>query len=316
MVLFLSAEDLSSLGLPTRDAVRAVSTALRQHALGKAQCPAPSAGLRPRPHCHVTCAHAHVGGGSSSEASGVRWSTRWSSPSVARGGLPASAGLVAIADPATGIPLALMDSARLAGLRALASVVLAASLLARPASASAAVFCERPDAARGLVDALVSALPALRAVSLAPAAPEQLAADLRSAYPAVAFSAGAAGPADVAVVVCSDAAVGLRAQALAEGATVIAVDADVGAVPADVVAACGRVFADDSALAVSLGPRERVLALGDAVAAAGGVPRGAGEKVLVALAGPAMLDVAVARAVYDHARIMGVGTQFSMYPRL
>jgi ornithine cyclodeaminase/alanine dehydrogenase-like protein (mu-crystallin family) len=121
------------------------------------------------------------------EAAGVKWVSGY--PSNIAKKLPYISGLLILNDPATGIPIAVMDCAWVTAMRTGASVGISAKYLARKGSNVAGILGCGVQA-RTSVMALVETLPELREIrcyDLFPASTQRFIADLSAMFPKLKF---------------------------------------------------------------------------------------------------------------------------------
>jgi ornithine cyclodeaminase/alanine dehydrogenase len=123
-LLYLSQEDVVSVGMTMEETIRAVEDALREHGLGEFENP-------PKPGVHPKNAFIHAMPGylPRKKAAGLKWISSFSSNNAL--GLPPVMGLFILNDVRTGQPLAVMDCRWLTAMRTGAASAVAAKLLAR-----------------------------------------------------------------------------------------------------------------------------------------------------------------------------------------
>ncbi len=124
-ILYLSSADIASLEIDISAIIRAVEEAFREKGLGRTEMP-PKPGLHPGEESFIHAMPAYV---PSLGMMGIKWISAY--PDNPAKGLPYIAGLMILNDPATGLPLAVLDSSRLTALRTAAASAVAARYLAR-----------------------------------------------------------------------------------------------------------------------------------------------------------------------------------------
>jgi len=249
-LLYLSRDDLESLGVTMREVIDAVERGCADKGRGEVVMP-PKLSLHGEgdAYSQVMAATLPRDGGL-----GAKWVTLF--PQNAARGLPVTNGLVVLSDPETGLPSAVMDAATITAWRTGASVGVAARYLARPdATRAGVVGCGVQ--ARAAVRALTAVLPELREVFCHDADPERAAGfgeDLGREFPELSFAYCAAPDAAVegaaVVVTAITMTAGVRpllgAGLLRHGALAVALDYDAAWSPA-AMAECDRFFCDDAA---------------------------------------------------------------------
>ena len=180
-LLYLSRDDLESLGVTMLEVVDAVDAGCAAKGRGEVVMP-PKLSLHGEGDAYSQVMAATLPGDG---GLGAKWVTLF--PQNAARGLPITNGLVVLSDPETGLPSAVMDAATITAWRTGASVGVAARYLARPDAARAGVLGCGVQA-RAAVRALAAVLPGLREVSChdaVPAAAEAFLAELRPELPDV-----------------------------------------------------------------------------------------------------------------------------------
>ena len=133
-LLYLSYQDISSLGIPLSDIIEVVEDAFRQKGQGMAEMP-PKPGIHPRPDSFIHAMPAYLKG---SDAAGLKWVSGY--PENPKRGLPYITGLFILNDPDTGLPIAVMDAMWITAYRTAAATAVAAKYLAREDSEVLAVL--------------------------------------------------------------------------------------------------------------------------------------------------------------------------------
>ncbi len=323
-LLYLSRDDLESLGVTLLEVVDAVDRGCAAKGRGEVVMP-PKLSLHGEGDAYSQVMAATLPGDG---GLGAKWVTLF--PQNAARGLPVTNGLVVLSDPVTGRPSAVMDAATITAWRTGASVGVAARYLARPEATRAGVVGCGVQA-RAAVRALAAVLPELREVACYDADPERsraFGADLGPELPGVVFGVCAvAGEAvDGAAVVVSaitmtaDVRPPLGPGLLRPGALAVALDYDAAWSPA-AMAECDRFFCDDvatvratQAAGVRLAgiPGEIAGDLGEL--AAGLVPGRAtpDERLFCLNLGMALEDVVTGELALRRARELGVGRELPL----
>ena len=156
-LLYLCRDDVAGLGLPMADVLAAVEESFRRKGRGEVELPAKiGVDAGGGAFAHAMPAFVPAAG-----ALGVKWVGAF--PGNPALGLPTVSGLIVLADPATGLPVAVMDCTLVTALRTGASAGVAARFLAREGAAVAAIVgCGVQG--RASLRALAAALPGLREV--------------------------------------------------------------------------------------------------------------------------------------------------------
>ena len=128
-LLYLSQEDVVATDVGMPEILEALETAFREHGEGRAEMP-PKPGIHPGDGDNFI--HAMPAYIPALESAGVKWVSGF--PGNQDLGLPYINGLLVLNDPATGMPLAVMDCVWITGARTGAATALSAKYLARPDS--------------------------------------------------------------------------------------------------------------------------------------------------------------------------------------
>jgi ornithine cyclodeaminase/alanine dehydrogenase len=323
-LLYLSRDDLESLGVTMLEVVDAVDRGCAAKGRGEVVMP-PKLSLHGEGDAYSQVMAATLAGDG---GLGAKWVTL--SPQNAARGLPITNGLVVLSDPGTGLPSAVMDAGAITAWRTGASVGVAARYLARRDVASAGVLGCGVQA-RAAVRALAAVLPDLRVVrchDAVPAAAARFAADLAVESPDMKFSACPA-PAEVvvgagvvvtAITMTADIRPPLDAGLLEPGALAVALDYD-AAWTLRAMAACDRFFCDDvatvratQAAGVRLAalPGEIAGDLGELAAGRVAGRKDAHERLFCLNLGMALEDVVTGELALRRARELGVGRELPL----
>lgn len=152
-LLYLSQEDVVSVGMTMEETIRAVEDALREHGLGEFENP-------PKPGVHPKNAFIHAMPGylPRKKAAGLKWISSFSSNNAL--GIPPVMGLFILNDVCTGQPLVVMDCRWLTAMRTGGASAVAAKLLARKDSRVVGIVGAGIQGRYNLI-ALAAALPTL-----------------------------------------------------------------------------------------------------------------------------------------------------------
>ncbi|MGD2120652.1 MAG: ornithine cyclodeaminase family protein [Gemmatimonadota bacterium] len=135
-LLYLSRQDVESLGIPMEEIIAAVEGALDEKGRGTAEMP-PKPGVHPLPDAFIHAMPAFL---SEMGAVGIKWVSGF--PQNLTKGLPYISGLFVLNNAKTGFPLSVMDCTWITGVRTGAASAVAAKHLARPdASTMGVVAC-------------------------------------------------------------------------------------------------------------------------------------------------------------------------------
>lgn len=323
-LLYLSRDDLESLGLSMLEVVEAVDSACAAKGRGEVVMP-PKLSLHGEgdAYSQVMAATLPAGGGL-----GAKWVTLFPQ-NVARG-LPITNGLVVLSDPETGLPAAVMDAGAITAWRTGASVGVAARYLARPDTVCAGVLGCGVQA-RAAVRALAAVLPELRTVrchdavaGVAGAFAAELGVELSGVgfteCPAPGDVARGAGVVVTAITMTAEIRPPLGPGPLESGALAVALDYD-AAWSAAAMAACDRFFCDDAATAratqaagVRLAgiPGEIAGDLGELAAGRVAGRRDASERLFCLNLGMALEDVVTGELALCRARELGIGWELPL----
>jgi ornithine cyclodeaminase/alanine dehydrogenase len=133
-VLYLSREDVESVGLPMAGVIDAVEAVFREKGEGNVEMP-PKPGIHPVADSFIHAMPAYVPG---MQAAGMKWVSGF--PSNLKRGLPYISGLLILNDPVTGIPTGIMDATWVTAKRTGAATAVAARYLAREDSKTVGIL--------------------------------------------------------------------------------------------------------------------------------------------------------------------------------
>ena len=133
-VLYLSRKDVESVKLPMSEIIEALEQMFVEKGHGRVEMP-PKPGIHPLPDAFVHAMPAYI---PAMKSAGIKWVSGY--PQNQARGIPYINGLMILNDPATGIPLAVMDCTWVTAMRTGAATAVAAKLLARPESSTLGVL--------------------------------------------------------------------------------------------------------------------------------------------------------------------------------
>ena len=133
-ILYLSREDIEKLDFRMADIVRIVEAAFKEKAMGNTEMP-PKPGIHPSGDAFIHAMPAYL---PNMSAAGIKWVGGY--PENYKLNLPYISGLIILNDPATGVPISVMDAAWITAKRTGAATGVAAKHLARPNSKIAGII--------------------------------------------------------------------------------------------------------------------------------------------------------------------------------
>ncbi|UCF21442.1 MAG: ornithine cyclodeaminase family protein, partial [Gemmatimonadota bacterium] len=133
-LLYLSREDVETVGLSMAEIIEALETMFLAKGKGEVEMP-PKPGIHPRKDSFIHAMPAYI---SSMGAAGIKWVSGY--PSNVERDLPYISGLLMLNDPDTGIPIAVMDATWITAMRTGAATAVAAKYLARSDSTTLGVL--------------------------------------------------------------------------------------------------------------------------------------------------------------------------------
>ena len=323
-LIYLSRKDVEDLDMTMKEVLAAVDNGFRLKGLGKTEMP-PKPGIHPRPNAFIHAMPAYV---QEVESAGLKWVGGY--PSNPDKGLPYITGLLVLNDPATGIPIAVMDCAWITAMRTGASVGVAAKYLARPDSRAAAILGCGVQARTSLM-ALVETLPQLKDVRCCdafPAATKRFMDEMGKRFPKLNFIF-CASPVDMmkgadvivtAIPIVAKPKPPLEAGMLKTGGLGISLDYD-SAWTSAAMKECDRFCSDDVGQLLSTkehgvyfsGIPQRIYAdLGELAA---GKKKGRikdCEKIFAMNMGIAVDDMVTAKVLYERAVKTGIGVRLPL----
>jgi ornithine cyclodeaminase/alanine dehydrogenase-like protein (mu-crystallin family) len=133
-LLYLSRADVEAAGLDMPTVIALLETAFLEKGEGRVEMP-PKPGIHPGPDAFIHAMPALI---PKMRAAGIKWVGGF--PENPRRGLPYISGLIILNDVETGLPTAIMDCTWITGYRTAGATAVAARLLARPDSETAAIL--------------------------------------------------------------------------------------------------------------------------------------------------------------------------------
>ena len=134
-LLYLSRDDVQSVGLAMADVIDALEIAFREKGNGLTEMP-PKPGIHPGGGDNFI--HAMPAYIPAMKSAGVKWVSGF--PENHKKGLPYITGLLILNDPETGLPISVMDCVWITAMRTGAATALSARYLARPESSTVGVL--------------------------------------------------------------------------------------------------------------------------------------------------------------------------------
>ena len=317
-ILWLSRRDVAAALPPLEERLACIAEALVWTAQGRVEMP-PKLGVHPPAGRHAHAMPALLPDG---RGLGIKWLGDF--PKNKALGLPTIPTLIALNDPGTGMPLAVMDGGVVTAARTAAMTAVSLGVCARPAAAVATVVGAGVEA-RSHLEALPHVLPSLGriwVVGREATAAERLCAEMAPhVAPALVPTANreeAVRDADVVVTVTTTTTTPLLEMAwLKPGVTAVVLDN--GGKETGILHAVDRILVDDRR---PFGEAEVLGRFPSGVppiaAEIGEVLQGcvpgrvnASERILILNLGIAACDIAMAVVIYERARARGLGTPLS-----
>lgn len=134
-MIYLSQEDVASIGLPMSEIIHALEIAFREKGEGRTEMP-PKPGIHPGGEDNFI--HAMPAYIPALKSAGIKWVSGFTDNF--KRGLPYVNGLLILNDVETGLPLAVMDCVWITAMRTGAATALSARFLARPESSTVGVL--------------------------------------------------------------------------------------------------------------------------------------------------------------------------------
>jgi ornithine cyclodeaminase/alanine dehydrogenase-like protein (mu-crystallin family) len=320
-ILYLSREDVSSIGLTMAEIVDIVHKVFFEKAHGRYEMP-PKPGIHPLPDAFIHAMPSYLPG---MDAAGMKWVSGY--PENQKKGLPYISGLLILNDPGTGIPVACMDCTWITAMRTGAATAVAAKYCARPDSEVVAIIACGVQG-RTNIEALSVVCPGIKTVKAYDIDGESQQRFIREMsekfpYTVVGVKTPREAVADADIIVTSGPILKhpspvIEASWLKEGAFISPVDFD-SLLTGEALLRADRFFTDDSAQLYYYQSQgyfkilpPSVQELHDVVA--GKIPgRGAGHEIVISMnLGISLLDMGTARTIYDKSMEMGRGVKLPL----
>lgn len=316
-MLFLGGADIDGLDIAPAGLIEALEKGFVSQAEGRAEIPTKPT-IHPRPDCFLRALPGYL---AEADVAGLKWVSAY--PVNSGAGLPLSAGLVILNDPATGLPLAVLEGNRITAWRTAGVSAVAARMLA-PEGAGTLAICGAGVQGRIHLEFLPLVLPSLRRIRIFDPHPRALAACLEShapLHPGLKLT-GAASPQEAvagAEVVVTAAPMPEKSLAILgiedifPGALLLPVDLD-SYFAASAFASCDRIFSDDMDQLFALKKQGRFRHLdhldGDYGQLLTGRKPGralADELIMAVSVGTALGDLIIADLLHRRAKALGRG---------
>lgn len=184
-VLFLSQDDVKSLGITMGEMIGAIEEGLKLKGQGKVELP-PKPGVHPRENCYIHAMPCWIGG--DVDMAGLKWVAGY--PSNLARGMPYNNGVFCLNDTSTGAITAIMDANWMTTWRTGAATGVAVKYLA-PAAETASVI-GLGTIGRINLRAIKTVLPAIRKIMIYDPIAKQMenyVADMSAAFPDIEFTA-------------------------------------------------------------------------------------------------------------------------------
>jgi len=323
-MIYLSRKHVEDLDMTMKEVLAAVDNGFRLEGLGKTEMP-PKPGIHPRPNAFIHAMPAYV---QEVESAGLKWVGGY--PSNPDKGLPYITGLLVLNDPATGIPIAVMDCAWITAMRTGASAGIAAKYLACPDSRTAGILGCGVQARTSLM-ALVETLPQLKEIrccDVFPAATKRFMDEMGWRFPKLQFIP-CAKPADImkdadvvfsAIALVTKPKPPLDAGMLKAGGLGVSLDYD-SAWTSAAMKECDKFCTDDVGQMLSIKkhgvyfsgiPKKIYADLGELAAGKKKGRTNDREKIFAMNMGIAVDDIVTAKVLYERAVKTGIGVRLPL----
>jgi len=323
-ILYLSRRDVESLGISMREVLEVVDHGFLLKGQGKTEMPA-KRGIHPRANAFIHAMPAYV---KEADIAGLKWVSGY--PTNMDKGLPYITGLLALNDPETGIPMAVMDCAWITAARTGASVGVSAKYLARKGSRVAAILGCGVQARMSL-RALAETLPELSRVQcydLYPEAARRFIEEMGLPYPKLNMVT-CSTPRDMienadvvvsAIPIVTEPKPPLHAGMLKQGGLAVSLDYD-SAWDSLAMKECDKFASDDveqllatkeEGIYFSGIPKSIYADLGELAAGLKPGRQNEREKIFSMNMGIAVDDMVTAKIVYERALQKGIGTRWPL----
>ena len=320
-ILYLSRAHVEQAGVSMAEIIDALEFMFREKAAGRVEMP-PKPGIHPRPDSFLHAMPAYV---ERQDAAGIKWVAAY--PGNPAHGLPYISGLIALNDPDTGLPLAVMDATWITAMRTGAASALAGKFLARPDAASVGIVACGVQG-RSHLEAFCTLFPVERVhaydidEAVMHAYAEEMGDSLGVEVRPVATVAEAVRGMDIVVTsgpILLDPDPAIPPGWLAPGAFASPVDFD-SYWQGDAFREADLLTTDDTAQFAyyqSKGGYFRDMPmpdaeLGDVIAGKAAGRRAESDRIIAVHLGLALEDMSTAKLVYERARAAGIGVQLEM----
>jgi ornithine cyclodeaminase/alanine dehydrogenase-like protein (mu-crystallin family) len=320
-ILYLSYEDVSSIGLSMKQVVETVEKVFFEKGHGRYEMP-PKPGIHPLPDAFIHAMPSYL---PKMQAAGIKWVSGF--PENQKKGLPYISGLLILNNPETGIPVSVMDCTWITAMRTGAATAVAAKYCARPDSEVVAIIACGVQGRTNL-EALSVVCPGIRLVKaydIDRQSQEHFIKDMREKFTfeitGVDSPRDAAVDADIIVTsgpILKHPSPVIEASWLKAGAFASPVDFD-SYWQGEALLKADRFFTDDFAQLYYYQSQgyfkvlpHSIMELHDVVT--GRIPGRTGhyERIISMNLGISLLDMGTARTIYDRAREIGRGTELSL----
>ena len=320
-ILYLSRAHVEQAGVSMAEIIDALEFMFREKAAGRVEMP-PKPGIHPRPDSFLHAMPAYV---ERQDAAGIKWVAAY--PGNPAHGLPYISGLIALNDPDTGLPLAVMDATWITAMRTGAASALAGKFLARPDAASVGIVACGVQG-RSHLEAFCTLFPVERVhaydidEAVMHAYAEEMGDSLGVEVRPVATVAEAVRGMDIVVTsgpILLDPDPAIPPGWLAPGAFASPVDFD-SYWQGDAFREADLLTTDDTAQFAYYQSKGGYFQdmpmpdaeLGDVIAGKTAGRRAESDRIIAVHLGLALEDMSTAKLVYERARAAGIGVQLEM----
>ncbi len=320
-ILYLSRAHVEQAGVSMAEIIDALEFMFREKAAGRVEMP-PKPGIHPRPDSFLHAMPAYV---ERQDAAGIKWVSAY--PGNPAHGLPYISGLIALNDPDTGLPLAVIDATWITAMRTGAASALAGKFLARPDAASVGIVACGVQG-RSHLEAFCTLFPVERVhaydidEAVMHAYAEEMGDSLGVEVRPVATVAEAVRGMDIVVTsgpILLDPDPAIPPGWLAPGAFASPVDFD-SYWQGDAFREADLLTTDDTAQFAYYQSKGGYFQdmpmpdaeLGDVIAGKAPGRRAESDRIIAVHLGLALEDMSTAKLVYERARAAGIGVQLEM----
>ena len=320
-ILYLSRADVEQVGISMAEIIDALEFMFREKAAGRVEMP-PKPGIHPGPDSFLHAMPAYV---ERQDAAGIKWVSAY--PDNPRRGLPYIAGLIVLNDPATGLPLAVMDATWITAMRTGGASALAGKYLARPEARSVGIVaCGVQGRSHLEAFCTLFQVETVRAFDINEAAMHAYAEEMSDRLGVEVMPVGTVSEAvrgmDIVVTsgpILHDPDPAIPPGWLAPGAFACPVDFD-SYWQGDAFREADRLTTDDTAQFAYYQSQGGYFGdtpmphaeLGDVIAGKAAGRRAESDRIIAIHLGLALEDMATAKLIYDRARAGGIGVELEM----